>query len=100
MSPFRASAAFTSDWKHFDFALSDGVATFVYGPGGLPIEQVDGAGNVLNFHHDQLGSTRALSDASGTVVGMEGCLEVTGAGMGAPAQRRRPRRRSPYLPLG
>ena len=30
MSPFRASAAFTSDWKHFDFALSDGVATVTF----------------------------------------------------------------------
>jgi len=27
VSPFRASAGFTSDWQHFDFALEDGVAT-------------------------------------------------------------------------
>jgi enoyl-CoA hydratase/carnithine racemase len=30
MSPFRASAAFTEDWKHFDFALDDGVATVTF----------------------------------------------------------------------
>jgi RHS repeat-associated protein len=48
--------------------LSDGTNTYVYGPGGLPIEQVDGAGNVLYFQHDQLGSTRLLSNASGAVV--------------------------------
>ncbi|MFL6140913.1 MAG: enoyl-CoA hydratase family protein [Labedaea sp.] len=27
MSPFRASPGFTGDWKHFDFAVADGVAT-------------------------------------------------------------------------
>ena len=27
MSPFRASAAVTDDWRHFDFAVDDGVAT-------------------------------------------------------------------------
>ena len=27
MSPFRASAGFTDKWEHFDFAISDGVAT-------------------------------------------------------------------------
>ena len=30
MSPFRASAAFTEEWKHFDFALADGVATVTF----------------------------------------------------------------------
>lgn len=30
MSPFRASAAITSDWKHFDFELDDGVATVTF----------------------------------------------------------------------
>ncbi len=27
MSPFRASTAFTTDWKHFDFGVEDGVAS-------------------------------------------------------------------------
>jgi enoyl-CoA hydratase/carnithine racemase len=30
MSPFRASAALTRDWNHFDFALDDGVATVTF----------------------------------------------------------------------
>ena len=30
MSPFRASADFTEDWKHFDFAIADGVATVTF----------------------------------------------------------------------
>jgi enoyl-CoA hydratase/carnithine racemase len=30
MSPFRASAALTRDWKNFDFALDDGVATVTF----------------------------------------------------------------------
>jgi enoyl-CoA hydratase/carnithine racemase len=30
MSPFRASAAITRDWKNFDFALDDGVATVTF----------------------------------------------------------------------
>jgi enoyl-CoA hydratase/carnithine racemase len=30
MSPFRASAAITSDWKNFRFALEDGVATVTF----------------------------------------------------------------------
>jgi enoyl-CoA hydratase/carnithine racemase len=30
MSPFRASAALTSAWKNFDFALDDGVATVTF----------------------------------------------------------------------
>src|ERR1044071_9207520 len=27
MSPFRASPGFTEQWRHFDFAVADGVAT-------------------------------------------------------------------------
>jgi enoyl-CoA hydratase/carnithine racemase len=30
MSPFRASAAITQEWKNFDFALDDGVATVTF----------------------------------------------------------------------
>jgi enoyl-CoA hydratase/carnithine racemase len=30
MSPFRASAGFTDNWKHFDFAVADGVATVTF----------------------------------------------------------------------
>ena len=48
--------------------LSDGSTSYVYGPGGLPLEQVSSTGTVLHYHHDQLGSTRALTNASGAVV--------------------------------
>src|SRR3989440_11887185 len=30
MSPFRASAKFTESWEHFDFTVSDGVATVTF----------------------------------------------------------------------
>jgi RHS repeat-associated protein len=46
--------------------LSDGSSTFVYGPSGLPIEQVSGE-TVQYLHHDQQGSTRMITGASGTV---------------------------------
>ena len=47
--------------------LVDGSTAYVYGPDGLPIEQVNGS-TVLFYHHDQLGSTRALTNSAGTVV--------------------------------
>jgi len=51
-------------------ALSDGDRIFVYGPGDLPLEQVDNAsGTATWFHHDQLGSTRLLTDNAGAAVG-------------------------------
>lgn len=31
MSPFRASAGFTERWRHFDFELTEGVATITFG---------------------------------------------------------------------
>ena len=48
--------------------LVDGTTNYVYGPGGLPIEQINSGGQVTYYHHDQLGSTRALTNGSGTVV--------------------------------
>lgn len=47
--------------------LMDGSTAYIYGPDGLPIEQVTASGT-LYYHHDQLGSTRALTNSSGTVV--------------------------------
>lgn len=41
---------------------------FVYGPGGLPIAQIT-SGSATYLHHDQLGSTRILTNSSGSVVG-------------------------------
>lgn len=49
--------------------LSDGSTSYIYGPGGLPIEQISSAGTPTFYHHDQLGSTRMLTDGSGKVTG-------------------------------
>jgi RHS repeat-associated protein len=37
---------------------------YIYGPGGLPVEQITG-GTTQYLHHDQLGSTRLVTDAAG-----------------------------------
>ena len=39
---------------------------FIYGPDGLLFEQIT-VGNALFYHHDQLGSTRVLTNPSGEV---------------------------------
>ena len=49
--------------------LSDGSNNYIYGPDGNPLEQVDASSNVSWLHHDQLGTTRALTNSTGTVVG-------------------------------
>jgi RHS repeat-associated protein len=48
--------------------IQDGSTKYVTGPGGLPLEQVSSGGTVLYYYQDQLGSTRGLLDASGTIV--------------------------------
>jgi len=48
--------------------IADLVNYYVTGPRGTPIEKIDYAGNVLYYHADQLGSTRALTDAGGRPV--------------------------------
>lgn len=48
--------------------LKDGATSYVYDDNGLPLEQLTGT-TPLFYHHDQLGSTRALTNAAGTVVG-------------------------------
>jgi RHS repeat-associated protein len=48
--------------------IEDGGTTYITGPGGLPIEQVDGSGATAYSLRDQLGSTRGLTDSSGQVV--------------------------------
>jgi RHS repeat-associated protein len=49
--------------------LDDGTNSYIYGPDGLPLEQIDRAGVVTWYHHDQLGSTRTLTSSTGAVVG-------------------------------
>jgi RHS repeat-associated protein len=49
--------------------LGDGTNSYIYGPGGLPIEQISSGGTVTYLHHDQQGSTRLLTGSTGTVTG-------------------------------
>jgi RHS repeat-associated protein len=49
--------------------LSDGANSYIYGPDGLPIEQVATNGTTLYYQHDQLGSTRLLTNSTGGVAG-------------------------------
>jgi RHS repeat-associated protein len=49
--------------------LNDTTNSYIYGPGGLPVEQISSAGTVTYLHHDQQGSTRLLTGATGTVTG-------------------------------
>ena len=46
--------------------LSDGTNSYIYGPDGLPIEQINNStGTVLYLHHDQQGSTRLMTGSTG-----------------------------------
>ncbi len=45
--------------------LSDEQNSYVYGPDGVPIEQVSSKGTVLYLHQDQQDSTRALTGSNG-----------------------------------
>jgi RHS repeat-associated protein len=50
--------------------LSDSTNSYIYGPGGLPMEQINTTtGAVTYLHHDQAGSTRLLTGSTGTVTG-------------------------------
>jgi RHS repeat-associated protein len=49
--------------------LSDETNSYIYGPGGLPVEQVSSGGTVTYLHHDQQGSIRLLTGSAGTVTG-------------------------------
>jgi RHS repeat-associated protein len=48
--------------------LRKGADYFVYGPEGLPFEQIT-SGSATYLHHDQLGSIRVLTNSSGAVSG-------------------------------
>ena len=48
--------------------FEDGTYAFVYGPSGEPVEQINTSATAYYFVSDLLGSTRALTNGSGTVV--------------------------------
>jgi RHS repeat-associated protein len=41
--------------------------SFLYGPGGMPVEQIGGSTSTY-LHHDQLGSTRLVTDSAGSTL--------------------------------
>ncbi len=45
--------------------LSDGTDSFVYGPGAVPVEQINSENHALYLHHDQQGSTRLVTGETG-----------------------------------
>ncbi len=49
--------------------LSDEQNNYIYGPGNIPIEQIQSKGAVLYLHHDQQGSTRMITSTTGAVEG-------------------------------
>ena len=42
---------------------------YIYGPTGAPLAQINPDGTTTYHHHDQLGSTRALTSSTGTTTG-------------------------------
>ncbi len=73
----RTSQTISGTTSHFAWAmaedvpliLSDGTNSYIYGPGGIPIEQINSAEKAQYLHHDQAGSTRLITGGSGTVEG-------------------------------
>jgi RHS repeat-associated protein len=49
--------------------LSDEENSYIYGPNGLTIEQISAEEKPSYLHHDQLGSTRMLTDSAGEEAG-------------------------------
>jgi RHS repeat-associated protein len=47
--------------------VGDSAGLYVTGPDGLPLTQLTFDGQQRYYHHDQLGSTRAITNATGTV---------------------------------
>ncbi len=58
-------------WSHTEplpMLLADGKNDYVYGPGGIPLEQITGT-TVVFLHHDQLGNIRLLTSTTGANIG-------------------------------
>ncbi len=49
--------------------LSDETNSYIYGPNGIPVEQISAAETPTYLHHDQQGSTRLLTGSAGTITG-------------------------------
>lgn len=62
---------FTWDDSSVPNLLGDGATDYIYGPDGLPIEQIGSNGSFWYFH-DGVGSTVALLDSNGGIAGAYG----------------------------
>lgn len=49
--------------------LNDGTYNYIYGPEGLPIEQINSESHVQYLHHDEQGSTRLITGETGKTEG-------------------------------
>lgn len=49
--------------------LQAGTESYIFGPDGVAIEQISSSGTVQYLHHDEIGSTRLITNTSGTTVG-------------------------------
>jgi len=49
--------------------LSNESGNAIYGPEGVPVEQINSSGTVTYLHHDQQGSIRLMTGTGGTVTG-------------------------------
>ncbi len=74
MSEATGSATTTFSWTDtgsvallLQETTGAGTTSYVYGPAGSPIEEILPSGSVNYYSSDDLGSTRALTDASGNV---------------------------------
>lgn len=71
----RASRTTTTGTQNFTWdptsrvplLLTDGSINYIYDNNGNPIEQIDAAGVILYYQHDQYGSTRLLTNAAGAI---------------------------------
>jgi RHS repeat-associated protein len=64
----KTATHFTWDMhRGLPLILSDEQNTYIYGPGGLPVEAIQSKGAVLYLHHDQQGSTRLLTGSTGAI---------------------------------
>lgn len=59
-------------WNHaqgLPLLLKDGTDAYIYGPDARPISKISSTNQITWLHHDQLGSTRLLTDTSGDTAG-------------------------------
>ena len=49
--------------------LTDGTNNYIYGPGGVPVEQINAEGKAFYLHHDEANSIRLITGGAGTVEG-------------------------------